>query len=94
METDEIRAAIQQARRACAEADLVGKDFASDHGAIKHLSEILAKLTDAAEELLTEREIFAGRLKRTPAKRPAETAPAPSTPSSPDGFTPSPAPDA
>jgi len=94
METDEIRAAIQQARRACADADLVGKDFVSDRGAIKHLSEILAQLTEAAEELLAERETFAGRLKRTAAKRPVESAPATNAPASPDEFTPLPAPDA
>jgi hypothetical protein len=97
METEEIRAAITHARRACADADSIGEGGVSERHAIHNLWEAVSRLADATEELLAEREAFAGRLRRTPAKRAVEstrstTVPTPSDP--PAEFTPSPATDA
>lgn len=94
METEEIRAAVEEVRRACVEADLAGADPAPDRRALKKLDESVARLLHAAEELLAEREAFAGRLRRRANARPAESRPV-SAPSQVVGeFTPLPATDA
>jgi len=75
METEEIRANILDARRLCAEARMAGLDRMSDTDAVNRVADVMARLADAAEELLAEREAFAGRLRRTPALRAVELSP-------------------
>lgn len=73
MEADEIRATVLEARRACAEAQSRCRDGGADSG-IKALTDMLARLADAVESMLAERETFAGRLRRTPVARSSEPA--------------------
>jgi hypothetical protein len=97
MDADEIRAAVVEARRACAEAASAMGNTTNDAKLAARLTEALAKLADATESLLAEREAFAGRLRRTPARPDGgpEAVAAPTVgDNTPEAVTPSPAPDA
>jgi hypothetical protein len=88
MEIDEIRAILQEARGACAEARETTCGITTQANANSRQAVALARLIELTESLLAEREAFSGRLRRSSAPiAPPPVAPAVSAANNPPPAT-------
>jgi hypothetical protein len=94
MDIDDIRLRLANARRSCADAQSSQHQLELSREQVAKLVEVLARLEEAAEWLLSERDAFTGRLARRSALTQTDAPKITILPDSdPCPITPSPAPD-